>query len=278
MLKRAGAAIVVGATAGLLVALITTSLAADVPPRVSGTIASMGLTVAALVGLGTAGAFLLVRTGKRNPGLALFALVSLASVGFVGWVSSRIPPRPVLVLAASDRAELREFHDAHDGEDRRGIEHETLGFRLPNTTIALLPSQQIEDETRTVMGPGWADQHEMWAFETADHGVSVMIDLARAESADRASLDALETAVTGPLEAAGHAVTRHSVTGAPGCLREPFDAHLDNGGRVDAVLFAFEEQGRSFRLVVTVVSDGSGDWAGWIDDVSLACERDPTAR
>ncbi len=277
MLKRAGAALVLGITAALLVALVTTTLAADVPPRISGAIGSMGLSLAALVGIGTASAFLLARAGHRRSGLALFALLSLLSVGFVGWVSSRIPPRPVLVLAASDRGELREFHDASEGEERRGIEHPSLGFRLPHPTLALSPSQQIEDEARTVMAPGWAEQHEMWAFETADHGVSVMVDLSRAESADRASLAAFETAVSGPLEAAGHAVTRHPVTGETGCLREPFEARLTNGGRVDAVLFAFDEGTRSFRLVVTVVSDGSGDWATWIEGVSLACERNAAA-
>lgn len=270
MLKRAGAALVLGVTAALLVALTTTSLAVDVPPRVSAAISSMGLSLAALVGIGTASAFLLATTGRRRGGLALFSALSLLAVGFVAWVSSRIPDRPVLVLSASDRAELREFHE---GEER-GIEHPTLGFRLPHPTLALSPSQQIEDETRNVMAPGWSDQHEMWAFETADQGVSVMIDLSRTEASDRASLVALETAVTGPLEAAGHAVSRHAPTGENGCLREPFEARLDNGGRVDGALFTLVEGTRSFRLVITVVSDGSGDWATWIEDVSLACERD----
>jgi hypothetical protein len=268
--RRAGAALVLGVTAALMVGLTTASLAADVPPRVAGAISSMGLLLAALVGIGAASAFLLVVSGKRNAGLAIFGVVSLASVAFVAWVSSRIPDRPVLVLAASDRAELREFHEG----DVRGIEHETLGFRLPNPTLALTPSTQIEDETRAVMAPGWDEQHEMWAFETADHGVSVMIDLSRTEAADRTALSSFETAITGPLEAAGHAVTRHDATGETGCLREPFEARLTNGGRVDGALFTFTEGARSFRLVVTVVSDGTADWSAWLSDVSLACERE----
>ena len=274
MLKRIGAALVVGVTAALLVGLVTTSLAANVPPRVSGAIASMGLSVAALVGIGAAAALLLVQAGRRRGGLVLFGVLSLLSVGFVGWVSSRIPDRPVLVLAASDRTELREFHETLRGVEQRGIEHETLGFRMPHPTLALAPSQQIEDETRALMGPGWVDQHEMWAFETADHSVSVMIDLSRAEASDHAALAAFESAVTAPLDAAGHDVTRHAALGEDRCLREPFEARLENGGRVDAVLFAFARAGRSFRLVVTIVSDGSGDWASWIEGVSLACERE----
>jgi hypothetical protein len=274
VLRRGFAALVVGATAGLLLALVTSSLAADVPPRAQGAIASMGLSLSGVVGLGTAAAFWIVTSGRRTAGLALFGVVSVISVVFTLWVSSRIPDRPVLVLAASDRAELREFHDSSSAGDLRGIEHPTLGFRLPHPTLALTPSQQIEDETRTVMGPGWADQHEMWAFETADHGVSVMIDLSRTEAADPESLAAFEASVTGPLEAAGHAVTRHPPTGETGCLRAPFEARLVSGGRVDAVLFALVEGARSFRLVITVVSDGTGDWATWIEGVSLACERD----
>lgn len=271
MVRRAFLAVIVGVTAALLVGLVTESLAAELVSPARDGVRTMGLSLAALVGIGASGATLLVASGRRGAGLALYGGVSLAAVAFFAWLGGRIPARARLVLAASDRAELREFHD--EGADVRGIEHPTLGFRLPHPTLALSPSTEIADEMRAAAAPGWADAHQIWAFETSDHGVSVMIDLSRAESADRASLDTLARSVTGPLEAAGHSVERDDPSGAPGCMREGMHARLTNGGRVDGVLFTLTQGSRDFRLVVTVVSDGSGDWAGWTRDVSLACER-----
>jgi hypothetical protein len=113
----------------------------------------------------------------------------------------------------------------------------------------------------------------MWAFETHDRGVSVVIDLSRAERADTASLASFVRANVEPLELAHHVVTRDEVAGDAGCLRQTFAAQLATGGRVDGALFVFDHGARSLRLAVTVVSDGTGDWARWIADVTLACER-----
>ena len=270
-MRRAGAATVIGVTAALLVGLVSTSIADELPARIANAVRLMGLSLAGLIGMGTAVATLLVSGGRRRAGLSLYATVSLASIGFVTWAAARIPERPSLVLAASDRVEqLREFHDG----DVRGIEHPTLGFRLPSPTLALTPSTEVADETRTIAAPGWEEAHAMWTFETADHGVVVTIDLSRAEHADEAALRELDRAVTGPLEAAGHAVSREPIAGEPGCLRERIEVRPSFGGRANGALYVFEDGARALALRVTVVSDGTGDWRTWIDDVSLACERE----
>lgn len=272
-MRRAFVAVMVGVTAALLVGLASVSIAQGIDGSNGPAIQRMGISIGGIAGVATTVATLLLLGGThRRIAIALYGGASLLAVAFLIWASGRVTPRPTLVLSASDRAELREFHD-DDGV--RGIEHPTLGFRLPHPTLALEPSEEIEGETRLVAAPNWAEAHEIWAFETRDHGVSVVIDLSRAEHADRASLDAFDDAVTGPLDRAGHTVTRQAPHGANGCLREDFTAQLSNGGHVDGVLFTFDEGARSLRLVVTVVTDGTGDWAQWIDDVSLACERGP---
>jgi hypothetical protein len=229
----------------------------------------MGISIGGVVGIASAIATLLVLSARRRIGVAIQGVAIAMGVGFLIWAGGRVPPRPTLVLSASDRAELREFHDG----DRRGVEHPTLGFRLPHPTIALSPSPEVETETQRLSAPGWNEAHRVWAFETAAHDVTVMIDLSRAERTDRASLEALDRAVTGPLAHAGHRIECGAMAGTDGCLREPFTAHLANGGRVDGALFAWTDGARALRLAVTVVSDGRGDWASWIADVSLACER-----
>lgn len=274
MMRRAFVAVVVGVTAALLVGLASVSLASEIGGTSAPAIRTMGISLGGVVGMATAGATLLLLGQRRRQGALLYVLSTILSVAFLAWASQRVPSRPTLVLAASDHDELREFHD--EAHDARGIEHPTLGFRLPHPTLALEPSTEIVDQTRAIAAPHWGDAHQLWAFETHDRGVSVVLDLSRAEHADRASLDALDHAVTGPLEAAGHAVHRTDPTGLPGCLRERLTADLSNGGRVDAVLFTFDDGARSLRLVVTVVSDGTGDWAGYLDGVSLACEREPS--
>jgi hypothetical protein len=178
------------------------------------------------------------------------------------------------VLSASDRVGLREFHD--EPTDARGSEHPSLGFRLPRAPDhALAPSSEIEAEMRAAAAPGWTDAHQIWAFETPDHASSVMVDLSRVQRADRAALAEFDRAVTGPLEAGGHHVERADITGESGCLRERITARLANGGHLEGVLFAFDDGARSLRLVITAISDGTGEWARWTDDVSIACEREP---
>jgi len=270
MMRRGFVAVMVGVTAALLVGLASLSLASEIGGRSGPAIETMGVSLAGVVGMASALATLLVLTSRRRVGALLYGLAVVTGVGFLIWASARVPARPTLVLSASDRAELREFHDG----DERGIEHPTLGFRLPHPTLALSPSPEIADETLRASAPGWSEAHRIWAFETADRGVSVVIDLSRADRADRAALDALDRAVTGPLAASAHVVERGSVTGQDGCLREPFDARLDGGGRVDGALFTWSDGARALRLVVSVVSDGSGDWARWIDGVTLACARE----
>ena len=275
MMRRGFVAVMVGLTAALLVGLTSISLADAIGGANGAAIQTMGISLGGVVGMATAMATLLVLGARRRVGIALYALATLLAVAFITWASGRVPPAPSLVLSASDRAALREFHDGSQPE--RGIEHPALGFRLPHPTLALEPSDEMESEMRASAAPAWVDAHEIWAFETHDHGVSVVIDLSRSEHADRDSLDALDRAVTGPLSAGGHTVERAEPSGNPGCLRERITARLANGGRVDGALFTFDDGARSLRLVVTVVSDGAGDWASWIDDVSLRCERHPTS-
>ena len=271
MFRRGFIAAVVGVTAALLVGLTSTSLADEIGGSTGRAIQTMGISLGGIVGVAITAATLLIRGTRRRFGMALYAAATIVAVVFLAWASRRVPARPTLVLSASDHAELREYHDA---SGIRGIEHPVLGFRLPHPTLALEPSTEMRDEMRAAAAPGWAEAHEIWAFETHDHGVSVVIDLSRAEHAEHASLAFFDRAITGPLEAAGHTVERGDPSGVDGCLREPFTAQLTNGGRVDGMLFVFDEGPRSLRLVVTVVSDGTGDWRAWTGDVSLACERE----
>lgn len=270
MMRRGFVAAMTGITLGLLVGLASISLADEIGGSTGRAVETMGVSLAGVVGMAVAMATLLVSGPRRLAGALLYLVAALAGGAFLVWAGGRVPARPALVLSASDRADLREYHDALG---RRGVEHPTLAFRLPHPTLALETSTEIADEMRTAAAPGWIDAHQIWAFETRDHGVSVVVDLSRAEHADRAALTAFDRAIGGPLEAAGHAVTRRAVDGDDGCLREPFAAALTNGGRVDGALFVFDQGARALRLVVTVVSDGSGDWASWIDEVSLGCER-----
>ena len=260
----------VGVTAALLVGLASVSLAREIGGSAAPAIETMGVSLAGVVGMASALATLLVAR-RRGVGIALYAISLVIGVGFLVWAGRRVPVAPTLVLSPSDRTPLREFHD--ETSDLRGIEHPALGFRLPHPTLALEPSAELEEETRRVAAPGWLEAHQIWAFETHDRGVSIVIDLSRAEHADSAALASFDRAVTGPLEAGGHRVERAAPAGSSGCLRESFHAQLTNGGVVDGCLFAFDEGVRSLRLVVTVVSDGAGDWAGWIEGASLACER-----
>jgi hypothetical protein len=232
----------------------------------------MGISLGGMVGIATSVATLLVLGGRRRAGGALYAVAALLAVAFLAWAGGRVPVAPTLVLSASDRVGLREFHD--DASDARGSEHPSLGFRLPRAPDhALAPSTEIEAEIRAAAAPGWTDAHQIWAFETPDHGTSVMVDLSRVAQADGAALAAFDRSVTGPLEAGGHRVERAAVVGEAGCLRERISAQLANGGHLEGVLFAFDDGARSLRLVVTAISDGAGAWASWMDGVSLACER-----
>jgi hypothetical protein len=269
-MRRGFVAAMVGVTAALLIGLASISLAEEIGGRSGPSIETMGVSLAGVVGMACALATLLVLGARRRMGALIYGVAIAIGALFLVWASGRVPARPTLVLSASDRAPLREFHEG----EQRGIEHPTLAFRLPHPTIALSPSEEVVEETRRVSAPGWAEAHQVWAFETADHDVSVMLDLSRADRADRAGLDAFDRAVTGPLESAGHRLERGAVRGADGCMREPFTAHLASGGRVDGSLFTWSDHVRALRLVVTVVSDGRGDWAQFIDDVTLACERE----
>lgn len=265
----------VGLTAGLIVALASLSLADQIGGTSAPAVQTMGVSLGGVVGMATALATLLVLGTRRRSGFALYGVATLLAVAFLAWASARIPARPTLVLSASDRVGLREFHD--DASQTRGSEHPSLGFRLPRAPDhALAPSTEIEDEMRAAAAPGWTDAHQIWAFETPDHGTSVMVDLSRVARADRAALAEFDRAVTGPLEAGGHHVTREAIAGTQGCLRERVRAELTNGGHLDGVLFAFDDGARSLRLVVTVVDEGSSAWAAWTDGITLACEREPS--
>lgn len=271
-MRRAFVAVTVGITAALLIGLASVSLATEIGGTAGPAIESMGVSLAGVVGALVAFATLLVTGGRRGIGAALYAIAVLGGVAFLVWAGGRVPARPALVLSASDRVGLREFHE--DATDARGSEHPSLGFRLPRTPDrTLAPSTEIEAEMRASAAPGWGDAHQIWAFETPDRGTSVMVDLSRVERADRAALAEFDRAVTGPLEAGGHHVTRGEPTGTNGCLREHVSAELTNGGHLEGGLFAFDEGTRSLRLVVTAVSASAGEWPAWIDGISLACER-----
>ncbi len=269
--RRAFPAIVVGVTAGLLVALAGLSLATEIGGSLGAGVSRMGVSLGGLVGVVVVAGALLVRGGRRPFGFVLFGLAAVAAFAFLVWAGGRVPARPTLVLSASDRVGLRAFHDG----DEEGSEHPSLGFRLPRAPdLDLAASSAIEDEMRAAAAPGWTDAHQIWAFETPDHATSVMIDLSRVDHADHEALASFDRSVTTPLETGGHRVEREPAAGEDGCLRERFRAELTNGGVVDGTLLVFDDGARSLRLVVTAVSDGHRHYDDWSDGITLACERD----
>jgi len=270
MIRRAFVASMLGVTAALLVGLASVSIADAIGGGQGAAIERMGISTGGVVGVLATLATLLFVGGHRRVGTALFAVLVVIGVGFLAWAGGRVPPRPTLVLSASDRVGLRELHDA----GFEGSEHPTLGFRLPRAPDhTLAASDEIEREMRAASAPGWSDAHQIWAFETPDRAVSVVVDLSRVETADRDSLARFDRAVTGPLEAAGHRTTRRDPEGHDGCWRERFAGELTSGGHVEGALFAFDDRDRALRLVVTAVSGDASAWSRWVDGVSLACER-----
>lgn len=204
---------------------------------------------------------------RRHIAVALAIGTTVAVSLLVLVVASRAP---ALALLDSDRAAL----DLVERDGRAWVEHPALGFRLPQPSVALAPSEDMERETSERAGPGWRETHQLWAFESAERAVSVTLDLTRAEDLSLEAIDARASAAAAPLRAQAITVAaeRARDEGAK-CASARFGAPLAHGGRVEARVFAFEDprSRRAFHLVVTIVGPEGLDAREYLDEVVVPC-------
>jgi len=263
-------ALTVGATVAVVVAALGESLASSLAEPAAQSARAGSRTLAAFAGLAALGAYLLAGTGRKHTALALTGIAGAIVIAWVGFVAARAPRRAPLVLLESDREGLAEV--AIDGE--RWVVHEGLGFRLPQPSVRLTPSEAIVRDTIDAAMPGWVDAHQLWAFESEERALTVTIDLSRAESIDVATLRRVLEGASGPLRAAGHEVETTAPTlERGGCGSARFGASLPNDGRVDGRVLAFEEprSHRAFLLTITIVGPAGAEAHDYLDEVVVPC-------
>ncbi|UJR85942.1 hypothetical protein [Sandaracinus amylolyticus] len=271
-LRRMMLALTIGATAGVIVGALGGTIADGLVGRAAESATSASRLLAGIAAFAAGGAYLLGSTGHRR---AAILLASGASVGIAAWlavVAARAPGRAALALLESDRAGL----EAVELEGRAWVAHRTLGFRLPQPSVALSPAEEIVRETSERAGPGWRDAHRLWAFESSDRAITVTLDLTRAEDASLEALDARARAAAGPLRAQGIEIEAQDARreGAR-CGSARFGAALAHGGRVEARVLAFEAPSshRAFHLVVTIVGPEGADARAYLDEIVVPCDR-----
>ncbi|MDQ3034972.1 MAG: hypothetical protein M3Y87_21365 [Myxococcota bacterium] len=268
--RRMFLALTLGATVAVIVGALGASISSSLVGRSAESALSVSRTLAAFAGLAAMGTYLLAGLGRRHTALALMGIAGAIVVAWLAWMAARAPHRAPMVLLESDRAGLEEV--VIDGE--RWVAHEGLGFRLPQPSVALAPSEAIVRETLAVAMPGWAEAHELWAFESPDRALTVTIDLTRADDVDVASLRRVLEGATGPLRAAGHDVeTSAPVIARGGCGSARFGADLPNEGRVEGRVLAFEEprSHRAFLLTITIVGPAGAQARDYLDEVVVPC-------
>jgi hypothetical protein len=233
--RLAWLAATLGATAGVVVLAIGASLADALPPGAAAESAlAASRMLAGVVAIAGGGGLLLARTGRRRLGLALHAGAAAIAVAWIAFVSMQVPDRAPLLLLPSDREGLEEV----EIDGRRWVAHRTLGFRLPQPTVALAPSEEIVRGAAEASGPGWADAHQLWAFESEERALTVSIDLSRAASIDRSAIARVRDANVGPVDGDDE---RGEVRLGERCGVASFGASLPRDGRVDGRVFAFED-------------------------------------
>lgn len=262
-------ALTIAATAAVIVLALGGSLAGSLPGRAGESAASASRMLAGVVAIASGASYLLARRGKRLLGVALAAGTTLMAAAWLALVASRAPSEARPPLLVSDRAQLEEQEIG--GE--RWVVHPTLAFRLPQPAVALAPSQEIVDESAARSGPGWREEHHLWAFESEDRSVTVVLDLSRAPSTEAGALRARVEAAIAPLRAQGLEVELATSDAGAGCRGARFDAALSSGGRVDGRAWAFEDPRthRAFHLVATIVAPEGADGRDYLDAVVVPC-------
>ena len=264
---------VLGLALGAAVGVVVLAVGAAVADRLEGAAAeeahAAARSLAAVAGLAAALGHELLRRGRRDAALALGVGSSLLVAGWVALVGGHGRARPAATLLESDRDGL----EAAEIDGLRWVRHRTLGFRLPQPDIALEPSPAIVDQTMAHGTAEWADRHQLWAFETADRSITVVLDLSRAEAVSRDALERLRAASALPLEAAGHRVDRGPLRMDHGCGSARFGAALPRGGRLEGRVLAFQDvrSHRAFHLVATIAGPASAAAGEYLDRIVVPC-------
>lgn len=269
--RRSVLALTIAATAAVIVLALGGSLAGSLSGAAAESATNASRMLAGIVAIASGAAYLLWSAGRRQLGGALFAGSALMAAAWLALVASRAPSRAIQPLLASDRAQLEEREI--DGE--RWVEHPSLGFRLPQPSVALAPAEEMVREAESRSGAGWRDAHHLWAFESEDHSVSVVLDLSRAPSTDRDLLEARAEAAIAPLRAQGLEVELDTPEAREGCGEARFDATLPQGGRVAGRVWSFEDRRshRAFHLVATIVAPEGAQAAEYLDAIEIPCAR-----
>jgi hypothetical protein len=261
--RRRVIAVTVAATAAVVVLAIGESLGGAVDEGARGSAVAAGRGLAVVAGLATAIAIVLAQSGRRWPAIALAGGAALLVAMWVAFVSVAAPrDGGAPPLLESDRAGLEDV----EVEGRHWLAHRTLGFRLPQPPIAMRPSDAIVNETLARAGVGFAEVHQLWAFASEGHDLTVVIDLARTERTDvervlesnTASIDGVEQT---PIRREGR------------CASGSFGADLGGGGRLEGRVFGFEDprSHRAFHLTITIVGPISAGAAEFLEEVVVPC-------
>lgn len=267
--RRMFLALTIGATVGVIVAALGASLAESLPRGAESALAT-SRALAMFAGMAAMSSYLLAGTGRRHTALALLGIAGAIVVAWIVWMTTLAPRGAPLVLLESDRVGLEER--TIDGE--RWVAHPGLGFRLPQPSVALAPSEAIVRETMEVAPPMWERSHQLWAFESETRSLTVTIDLSRIEEIDAASMRRVLDAAIAPLRAAGHEVDASAPSVEQGgCGSVRFGAALPNEGRVEGRVLAFEDprSHRAFLLAITIVGPAGADARDYLDEVVVPC-------
>lgn len=271
-IRHAVIAATVGATAAVVVAIVGASVAGGLDGGAAEGALTASRFLAGIAGIGGAASCWLALRGRRIASLATSAIATALVITWIGLVSGRARERSPLVLLESDRAGLEEIEVG--GE--RFVAHPTLGFRLPQPDVALLPNEEIVRESVEQGGLEFAERHQLWAFGTEDQSLTVVLDLSRADRVDRESLARLRDAVIGSVLGSGGSGVERGELEMEGrrCGSASYGAALGGGGRIDGRVFAFEDprSHRAFHLAITIVGPAQAHARDYLGEVLVPCD------
>lgn len=188
-------------------------------------------------------------------------LATLLVVGACGLLVYRgMTFRPV-GLDSRERANLIEQGSVTDLR----LIHPHLDFSFPAPHPELRPSPEVAAESRRAAGERWASAHRVWAWTGED--TELVVDLARAPSADSTALQRATHALEADLRRAAASVEEHRHADQ---LATTLESNLPGGGRVLTRLVLFEKNGRAYRITVTVVTREPSRWRRWLDELQTS--------
>jgi hypothetical protein len=279
--RRLIPALTLGATAAVLAGALGMKLAEGLPGQAGESARVASQLVAGIAGLTVGGGFLLARVGRSGPGLTLLGTGALVVAAWLALVAARMPAGPRVGLLPGDRAGLVLV----ELEGARWAAHPTLGFRLPQPALALVPAPELVEETALRAGPSWAEAHQLWAFEAEDRSVTVTLDLTAVPAVRPEDLVSHAEVAAGALGAAARTEDGAGIRVDPLRMRAEecgvagFGGALEGGGRVDGRVLGFRApghrqdapRGRAFHLVVTVVGPSGAGPGDFLDGIVVPC-------